>query len=86
MNSTIVVFRKFKDDKSIVALFPMELNYHDGYCESYQHVGQHGAADYKHCIAISTPAKPKEYAALYRELLSIGYTLEVRSKIIRGAQ
>lgn len=26
------------------------------------------------------------HMALYRELLSIGYTLEVRSKIIRGAQ
>ncbi len=78
---TVVVFRKFKDDGSIVALFPHEINYFDGCCESYQTVGQHGAANYGYCISISVPAKPAEYASLKRELEQIGYNLKVQKRI-----
>lgn len=77
---TIVVFRKFKDLGDIVALFPYEIEYPDGACESYQHVGQHSAAHYTHCIAISRPATPAEYAPLKRELERIGYSLVIRKR------
>lgn len=80
---TLVVFRKFKDGGDIVALFPELINYPDGCCESYQHVGQHGAADYIHCIAASVPAKPTEYRSLRQELENIGYRLDVRQKYLR---
>lgn len=74
---TVVVFRKFKDGGDIVALFPQEEFNHRGGCMSYQHVGQHGEADYAHCVAASVPATVAEYAPLKRELESIGYDLKV---------
>lgn len=86
MSTTIVVFRVFKADQTanrVLALFPAEANYPDGSCESYQHIGQHSAADYSHCIAITRPATPKEYAPLKRELERIGYTLKVQSRYTR---
>jgi hypothetical protein len=77
---TLVVFRVFKDHGDVVALFPELVLYTDGSCESYQHIGQHGAADYTHCIRISRAAPPKEYAALQAELNNIGYNLKIRQK------
>lgn len=82
-HKTTVVFRKFKKGGDILALFPNEVNYPDGSCESYQHVGQHGAADYSHCISATVPAKPEEYAPLARELTSIGYNLAIRKRRVR---
>jgi hypothetical protein len=77
---TIVVFRVFKDDNSVLALFPEESQYPNGECDSYQHVGQHGAADYKHCIAVTRPAKLSEYAPLKKELELLGYDLSVKTR------
>ena len=57
-----------------IALFPelpADVNGH--YCESYQHVGQHGAANYQMIIAHSRPAWASEYADLKRELESAPY-------------
>jgi hypothetical protein len=77
-HKTVVVFRKFKEG-DVLALFPSEEEaYNGGFCESYQHVGQHSGADYTHCIKITKPAKPSEYAALKRELEGIGYNLDVK--------
>lgn len=76
---TVVVFRMFKDGE-VLALFPDIVNYRNGECESYQHVGQHGAADYGHCIQITTPAKPDEYADLQCELEGMGYNLDIRKR------
>lgn len=70
---TKVVFRKFKDGGDIIAMFPRipaDRNGHD--CVSYQHVGQHGAAD-PGIVSITTPATKKEYAPLLAELKRIGY-------------
>ena len=78
--TTVVVFRTFKDGGDVIALFPTLVNYPDGACESYQHVGQHGAADYAHCVKITRVATPEEYAPLKAELESIGYRLEVRAR------
>jgi hypothetical protein len=48
---------------------------------SYQHIGQHGEADYHYVVEQTKPAKPDEYMPLYKELKEIGYDLQVRQKI-----
>lgn len=75
---TIVVFRKFKDGE-VLALFPKE-EYGGGLCMSYQRIGQHGGADYSHCINITKPAKESEYSPLAKELKSIGYELNIKKR------
>lgn len=68
---TEMIFRK--DKEGIFCLMPYEISNLDGSVTCYQHIGQHGQADYKGCIEKSVPAKPKEYADLLRELKSRGY-------------
>ncbi len=73
---TPVIFRKDRktDGGDVFALFPtIPPDIHGYYCMSYQHVGQHGSADFSLCIANSTPATPEEYAELHAELVRIGY-------------
>lgn len=79
---TNVVFRKFKDDGEIIALFPGIRWNPPGYdIASYMHIGQHGGADYGHVVSISQPAKPEEYKELLAELVGIGYgDLRVKQK------
>ena len=78
-HKTKVIFRKSKDGE-ILALFP-ELSYRRNYHTTcYQHIGQHGEADYHHCITITKLAKPGEYKDLKIELESLGYDLIVRQK------
>ena len=79
---TVVVFRKYKDDGAILALFPAE-PYNHNQCMSYQHVGQHGGADYGHCISATIPASESEYGLLKRELEQIGYNLLIKKKFVR---
>ena len=70
---TPVIFRKWKEG-DIIALFPtLDYNEFSGLCWSYEHVGQHGGADYNHVVKITTPVRPEEYADLLAELKSIGY-------------
>jgi len=71
---TRVVFRRW-DNGDIIALFP-DLEEGEGYCLSYEHVGQHGGADYR-IINDTEPAKETEYDSLFKELSSIGYNLRV---------
>ena len=91
---TVVIFRKFIDapdgskyDKGlsgVVALFPDIKVTLGGHCESYMHVGQHGAADYYGLIPVTKLADKKEYAPLLKELHSIGYrNLAIREKWMR---
>lgn len=80
---TDVVFRvdtigKFKG--TVFALFPHEVSTLDGLVTTYQHVGQHSSADYRHCIAKSKLATPEEYKDLKEELESIGYDVNVVKK------
>ena len=43
METTVVVFRKWKTNGDIIALFPELPADNEGYlCDSYEHVGQHG--------------------------------------------
>lgn len=76
-----VIFRVMDGD--VIALFPdIAENYmgRKDYCVSYAHIGQHSAADYHGCIMASRPATESEYASLARELKTIGYTLQIRSR------
>ena len=79
---TIVVFRVWKTETgSVIALFPDEpADYYSKYCQSYQHIGQHGAADYNFVIQQSRPATESEYKDLFDELTKIGYNLVVRKR------
>ena len=76
---TKVVFRKYRDNGDILALFP-DVPFSSGCIMSYEHTGQHGGAHYGHCIARTKPATEKEYEALRAELESIGYDLEIKKR------
>ena len=78
-----VIFRMW--GSSVIALFPeIDADRNPHHCLSYEHVGQHGGADYTGIIAKSRPAKPKEYADLRRELIRQGYRrLQVRQRATR---
>lgn len=72
----IRVWRSDPDD--VFALFPTLPADTLGYqCTSYQHVGQHGGADYNLCIRNSRPATAKEARELLAELRGIGYNPRV---------
>jgi hypothetical protein len=77
MNRTAVVFRRWDDPSGdVIALFPELPADNDGkYCCAYEHIGQHGGADYHGVIANTVPAPAKEAARLARELELIGYWL-----------
>jgi len=72
-NETPVIFRRFEDGE-VMALFPATPGGQFGECQSYVHVGQHGAADYGLVIRMTEPAAPAEYTDLQAELVDIGYT------------
>jgi hypothetical protein len=85
---TQVIFRKWpRYQGDIIALFPCEPATSDVYtCESYEHVGQHGAASLD-VIYRTKPAKPEEYADLKRELESAPYYyhLDVKQRVPSNA-
>jgi hypothetical protein len=79
---TKVIFRKFKNG-DIIALFPEEVGVLHSYCcTCYEHVGQHGSADYTHIVHMTKLAVPEEYANLKNELESTPYfyDLDVKHK------
>ncbi len=72
---TAVVFRKWPAG-DILALFPEIPADNRGFlCSAYQHIGQHGPADYHLCIQRTTPASASEFKQLLDELHDIGYKL-----------
>ena len=85
MSETIVIFRKDRTGwREPFALFPeLPADQLGIYCDSYQHVGQHCAADYHGCIANSRPAMPEEAAPLLAELKCIGYEPRVLTRASR---
>ena len=74
-----VVFR-VDADGDVLALFPDEIADSQGHCVCYQHMGQHGAASYRHCIDTSRAATVEEYRPLAEELRQIGYQLQIRRR------
>lgn len=76
MSTTITVFRKWRSTGTIIALFPAIACDRTGTkCACYEHVGQHGGADYHRVIAATVPATEAESRPLAKELERIGYTL-----------
>jgi hypothetical protein len=75
--TTLVVFRRWRDSAHIIALFPeVPSDIHGYFCQAYEHVGQHGGADYHGVIQATWPASDKEGAPLADELTKIGYELQ----------
>lgn len=76
----IVIFRRFPDG-DVIALFPyLPAECLTSWpCQSYMHVGQHGAAD-PLIVYDTLPARPHEYATLKAELEQLGYRLAVRQR------
>ncbi len=79
VEKTLVVFRCWREDGAVIALFPeiKEVNY---CCMSYMHLGQHSAADYNMVIGATYPATAKDYTPLKRELEGRGYNLAIRKR------
>jgi hypothetical protein len=81
-NITEVIFRRFKEGDAI-ALFPYDIaTLHEGYVNSYQHIGQHSGAD----LGIIKETKPaslseSDIAMLYNELTNIGYNLKIIKRV-----
>jgi hypothetical protein len=72
----VVVFRRWKDCGTVIALFPeIPADIHGYFCEAYEHVGQHGGADFHGVIQNTTPVATEEAADLAEELTRIGYNL-----------
>ena len=80
----VVIFRMWRaHPRTVIALFPAKASDQAGtLCTSYEHVGQHGGANYATVIGRTRPATPDEYAALKRELEAqpYGYRLIVRKR------
>lgn len=71
--TTRVVFRRFPDGQ-VIALFPdIPWSGQRGEVTSYMHLGQHGAADYRHVLATTRQAREDEYGDLLSELQATGY-------------
>ena len=80
-----VIFRRWRDSPhSVIALFPYEpagLSF----VNSYEHVGQHGGADYYAVLQHTTPAPATdpEVVGLMAELTARGYNLKVVKRYYR---
>jgi hypothetical protein len=75
-DKTLVIFRRWRDSDNIIALFPeIPADINGWFCEAYEHVGQHGGADYQNVIAATKPVEPEDAADLADELTRIGYKL-----------
>lgn len=81
-HDTIVIFRVDRGIRgSVFALMPeVPADASGGPCTVYEHVGQHGAANYPHCIATSRPAAPWQYGPLLAELTERGYKVVMRRR------
>lgn len=80
---TRVIFRKFKDTKSIIAIFP-DLCYpkyatRDNIM-SYMFIGQHSECNYDTIMRMTSPAISEEYEFLQAVLEDIGYVLHITTK------
>ena len=67
MDELPIIFRKWPDG-DVIAFFPTLVGTHDpNTCESYMHIGQHGAANTEHIHRLAR-ATPEEYEDLLYEL------------------
>lgn len=83
---TQVVFRRWRDSSEIIALFPeIPTDINGWFCEAYEHVGQHGGADYHGVIRATRPVTVEDAAPLAEELTRIGYNLQPISRASQTA-
>ena len=81
----VVVFRKWKENGDVIALFPaLPADLSGNHCDAYEHVGQHGGADYFGVIQQTTPCSSEQSADLATELRRIGYVLRPRRRASRA--
>jgi hypothetical protein len=74
---TLVIFRRWRDSGSIIALFPeLPSDYQGYFCDAYEHVGQHGGADFHGVIQATKPVTNDDARDLIEELTRIGYRLK----------
>ena len=72
-DADVVVFRKWKENGDVIALFPqLPADLYGEYCDAYEHVGQHGGADFHGVIRQTTPCSLNDAADLATELRRIG--------------
>jgi hypothetical protein len=80
------VLRQYPNGE-VIALFPeLKATVDGALCMCYAHQGQHGAADYRHVIATTAPARDeKAVKALLRELegAPYHYVLDLRARYTR---
>lgn len=77
-----IIFRVYPDGE-IIALFPQIAAGITGYlCQSYMHVGQHGAANPAAVVQQTRLATVEEYRELLKELEEIGYNPVVAKKCL----
>lgn len=82
--SDLVVFRRWRDSGDVIALFPeLPADIHGRYCDSYEHIGQHGGADFHGVIQQTKPCSSEASADLAAELRTIGYNLRPSRRISR---
>ena len=74
---TLVIFRRWRDTGGIIAIFPeLPSDYEGRFCDAYEHVGQHGGADYHGVLLATRPVSVNEARDLIAELTRIGYRLK----------
>jgi hypothetical protein len=76
-----VLFRMWKNEggQEVIAIFPtLPGTYESHTCDSYEHVGQHGACDPQGLIGRTRLATEPEYRALKHELESEPYNYKFR--------
>lgn len=82
---TRVIFRKFRSNGEVIALFPdLPGTSSLATCSSYLHVGQHNATSVD-LSPYTGFAKPADYRALREELEHIGYVLDIRQRAPRDS-
>ena len=76
-----VIFRTWKDSGDVIALFPeISADYAGHHCLSFQHVGQHSAADYGIVLSRTRPSRASECTGLLHELEQRGYKPGTRKR------
>ena len=66
----------------MIALFPeISADIYGTFCEAYEHIGQHGVADYWGVIQATTPVQPEDAADLAEELTRIGYRQQLAEEM-----
>lgn len=79
---TLVIFRRWRDTGGIIALFPeLPSDYEGRFCDAYEHVGQHGGADYLGVVQATRSASVDEAGDLIAELTRIGYRLKPAKRV-----